>query len=297
MLLGQRCTEKADIYSFGVVLWCAVVALCYAVVALCRRRRLGARRRCCPFLRPAPRPAQRSGSPARAPPTLHSAASHQHTRLAALRTRQPTPPHPHPTNAQGDLHLRAARPRTDARPAVRPPAAAPARPNAARGCPPLRCRPPAPHPRVPLCPAPPPRSVPHECPQEVDAIIERCLAAQPSERPSAVELVQLLERVPRRAAARNGGSGSNGRPLVPPPPGGAGEGSQRGQQGGRAAQAEEVLQRGLSDLASWPPSPAPAALSSPQAALAAAAPAPALGAVVVAAADADMASPFGAAPQ
>lgn len=51
-----------------------------------------------------------------------------------------------------------------------------------------------PHPH-PLHP-PAMHRVPHECPQEVADIIARCLSRDPEARPSATELVELLQRAP-----------------------------------------------------------------------------------------------------
>ncbi|KAL4447629.1 hypothetical protein ABPG75_004848 [Micractinium tetrahymenae] len=54
--------------------------------------------------------------------------------------------------------------------------------------------------------------IPEECPPELDAIISRCLAADPAARPSAKELVQLLERLPKRSSL----AGAGQRPPTPP---------------------------------------------------------------------------------
>ncbi|KAL4424194.1 hypothetical protein ABPG75_001495 [Micractinium tetrahymenae] len=68
--------------------------------------------------------------------------------------------------------------------------------------------------------------VPEDCPQEVAALINRCLASDPAARPSAVEVVELLSKAP---AVPTGGV----VPRLPPagPPGGAG-GNRRGSTDG-----------------------------------------------------------------
>ena len=37
--------------------------------------------------------------------------------------------------------------------------------------------------------------VPEECPSEVEDLIDRCLASEPADRPSAVELVKMLTQL------------------------------------------------------------------------------------------------------